>query len=123
VLLIVMSDCGGAAAGASLVVAVGGGDVRPAAELQDADGEVAQSGHDCGSVADADLGGLLAVGDITDVVQRLDLPVAADPGGDGGVVSCVPQPFAVARAFRRSSASSFFSLALSPSRSRSSMAA
>lgn len=81
-----MSDCeaegGEAAAGVSLVVAVGGGNVGPAAEFQDADGEVAQSGHDRGPMAGADLGGVLAVGDITDVVQRFDLPVPADPGGE-----------------------------------------
>lgn len=33
-------------------------------------------------MAGEDLGGVLAVGDITDVVQRLDLPVPADPGGE-----------------------------------------
>ena len=51
--------------------------------------EVAQGGHDLGSAAGADLGGVFAVADVADVVQRLDLPVAADPGGElggGGLV-------------------------------------
>src|SRR2546430_121259 len=48
---------------------------------EDADREVAQAGHGSGRVAGADLGGVLGVGDVADVVQRLDRPVAADVAG------------------------------------------
>jgi hypothetical protein len=50
-----------------------------AARFHDADGGVAQGGHDLGAVAGAGLGGVFAVGDVADVVQGLDAPVAADP--------------------------------------------
>ena len=36
------------------------------------------------AVAGADLGVVFAVGDVADVVEGLDAPVAADPGGDLG---------------------------------------
>jgi len=52
--------------------------------FQDADGQVAQGGHGLGSAAGADLGGVFAVADVAEVVQGLDLPVAADPGGGLG---------------------------------------
>jgi len=45
--------------------------------FQDADGQVAQGGHGLGSAAGADLGGVFAVADVAEVVQGLDLPVAA----------------------------------------------
>jgi hypothetical protein len=48
------------------------------------DGQVAQGGHGLGSAAGADLGGVFAVADVAEVVQGLDLPVAADPGGELG---------------------------------------
>jgi hypothetical protein len=51
---------------------------------QDADGQVAQARHDPGRVAGAHLGGILGEGDITDVVQRLDAPVAAEVVGQAG---------------------------------------
>ena len=54
--------------------------------LEDADGEVAQASHGSGGGAGADLGGVLGEGDIADVVQRLDAPVAADPVGQAGGV-------------------------------------
>jgi hypothetical protein len=63
------------------VVAAGGGD---AGGLEDCDAQVAEGGHDLGPVADADLGGVLAVGDIADVVQGFDAPVAAYPSGELG---------------------------------------
>jgi hypothetical protein len=44
----------------------------------------AQGGHDLGSAAGADLGGILAVADVADPVQGLDAPVAADPSGKLG---------------------------------------
>jgi hypothetical protein len=55
--------------------------------LEDADGEVAQvghGGHGAGGGAGEDLGGVLGEGDIADVVQRLDAPVAADVVGEAG---------------------------------------
>src|SRR5262245_25649154 len=50
-----------------MVVAVG---------VQDADGEVAQAGHGARGGAGADLGGVFGEGDVAEVVQRLDGPVA-----------------------------------------------
>jgi hypothetical protein len=54
---------------------------------QDANGEVTQAGHGAWYSAGADLGGVLGEGNVTDVVQRLDRPVAAQqvgqPGGAG----------------------------------------
>jgi hypothetical protein len=43
------------------VAAYGGGDVARAAEAQDRDDEVAQAGHDPGTAAGADLGGVLGI--------------------------------------------------------------
>jgi hypothetical protein len=64
----------------------GGCDAGVPGRFQGADGQVAQGGHGLGSAAGADLGGVFAVADVADVVQGLDLPVAADPGGElGGV--------------------------------------
>jgi hypothetical protein len=56
-------------------------------ELEDADGQVSEGGHGLGAVAGPDLGGVFGVGDVADVVQGFDLPVAADPGGELGGVS------------------------------------
>ena len=57
-------------------------------EAQDADGEVAQAGHDMGSVAGAYLGEVFSEGDVADPVQLvLDLPVPADPAGELGGLS------------------------------------
>ena len=53
-------------------------------DVQDPDAEVAQGGHDLGPAAGADLGGVFTVADVADVVQHLDLPVAAYPGGELG---------------------------------------
>ena len=54
------------------------GDGVAAVETQDADGEVAQAGHGPGSVAGADLVGVLGEGGVADVVQRLDAPIPSD---------------------------------------------
>ena len=51
---------------------------------QKADGKVAQAGHGTRGGAGADLGGILGEGDIAEVVQRLDAPVAPDPVGQAG---------------------------------------
>ncbi len=66
-------------------MAAGGRDAGVPGHFEDSDGEVAQGRHDLGSVAGAGLGGVFAVGDIADVVQRLDLPVTAYPSGELGV--------------------------------------
>ncbi|MGC2997975.1 hypothetical protein ACPF8X_06155 [Streptomyces sp. G35A] len=64
-------------------VAEGGGDVGVAVLAVDADGEVAQAGHDAGQVAGADFRGVLVEGAVADVVELvLDAPAAADPGGE-----------------------------------------
>ena len=52
--------------------------------LEDGDAQVAEGSHDLGAVAGADLGGVLAVGDVADVVEGFDAPVAADPSGELG---------------------------------------
>ena len=73
------------------MVPAGGGDAGVPGRFQDADGQVAQGGHGLGSAAGADLGGVFAVADVAEVVQGLDLPVAADPAG-WGQVPLVPGP-------------------------------
>src|SRR4051812_23886434 len=66
-------------------MSVGGGDVGDTGGAECADGGVAQGGHDLGSGAGADLGAVLVVGDVPHVVDLvLDVPVAADPGGELG---------------------------------------
>ena len=58
------------------VVAQGLCDVVVAVESEDADGGVAEGGHDLGAVADADLGVVFGVGDVAHPVQAvLDRPV------------------------------------------------
>ena len=67
------------------MVAVGGGDVGVAVQAQKADGQAAQRCHDAGRVAGPDQGSVFLVGDVADPVELvLDVPVAADPGGQGG---------------------------------------
>ena len=73
-------DSGGVAG----VAAQGGGDVAVTVLPQDADGEVAQAGHGAGRGAGAELVGVLGEGDVADVVQRLDAPVAAHVVGQAG---------------------------------------
>src|SRR3954468_4449227 len=69
----------GAVAG---VVTVGGGDGGDAGEAERADRGVAEGGHDLRSGAGADPAAVFVVGDVTDPVDGvLDVPVAADPGG------------------------------------------
>ena len=53
------------------------------------DGEVAQAGHGAGRAAGADLAGVFGVGDVADVVQGLDAPVAADELGEVGGPGCL----------------------------------
>ena len=60
----------------------GFGDVASAGQMQGADCEVAQAGHDAGSGAGADGGVVLAVDGVAQPVQRLDAPVVADQGGE-----------------------------------------
>jgi|SRR5215211_7807724 len=63
------------------------GDGVAAVETQDADSEVAQAGHGPGSVAGADLVGVLGEGRVTDVVQRLDAPIPSDLVGPSSLES------------------------------------
>jgi hypothetical protein len=64
-------------------VAESAGDAGVAGQAQDADDQVADGGHDVRSGAGAGSGGVLAEGDAADPVELvLDLPVAADPGGE-----------------------------------------
>jgi hypothetical protein len=57
-------------------------------EAQDAEGEVAEAGHDVGPGAGAGLGEVFAESNVADPVQLvLDLPVAADPVGELGWLS------------------------------------
>jgi hypothetical protein len=78
------SEGGQGPGGVPGVVPGGGCDVGVAGHFHDPDGEVAQGGHDLGAVSGADLGGVLAVGHVADVVQGFDAPVAADPPGEVG---------------------------------------
>jgi hypothetical protein len=65
-------------------MAVGGGNVRVAVQAQDADGQTSQRRHDAGRVSGPDQRFVLLVGDVADPVELvLDVPVAADPGGQG----------------------------------------
>ena len=74
------SEGGQGACGVPGVAAAAGvGDVASAGELEDSYRQVAQGGHDLGSGAGADLGGVLSVADVADVVEHLDVPVTADP--------------------------------------------
>jgi hypothetical protein len=66
------------------VAAQHGGDVDRPRPAQHPDGQVAQRRHDVRSAAGADLGDVLGIGDIADVVQRLDGPVPAQQIGEAG---------------------------------------
>ena len=68
-------------------MAAGSGDVAVPGQAMQGDGEVPEGGHDSGAVAGADLGCVLGVGDVADVVQGLDLPVPADPARQLGAVT------------------------------------
>lgn len=64
-------------------VSVGGADVGGAGSSVDADGEVAQAGHDDGSLAGADLEQVLTEGHIPDPVESvLDAPVGPERVGE-----------------------------------------
>src|SRR3984957_1812987 len=55
-----------------------------AVQPQDTDGEAAERCHDTGSISGPDQRFVLLVGDVADPVELvLDVPVAADPGGQG----------------------------------------
>ena len=76
-----------AVAPAAGVVAVGGGDVGVAVQAQDAGGQAAQRCHDAGRVSCPDQRFVFLIGDVADPVKAVFyLPVAADPGGQGGRV-------------------------------------
>ncbi|GAA4964704.1 hypothetical protein GCM10023238_35390 [Streptomyces heliomycini] len=65
--------------------AEGGGDVGVTVLAVDADGEVAQAGHDVGQVAGADVRGVLVEGAVADVVELvLDAPGERVPVGSEG---------------------------------------
>ena len=70
--------------GVPCVVAAGRGIAGVPGHFQDPDTEVAQGSHDLRSADRADLRGVLAVADVPDVVQHLDLPVAAYPFSELG---------------------------------------
>ncbi len=75
------------------MVSEGRGDIGGAAESDEVDGEVADAGHDLGSVAGSGLGVVFAVGDVADPVQAcLDGPVPAEPGLEV-LVSCARDSF------------------------------
>jgi hypothetical protein len=64
-------------------VAAGGGDVGCSSEPVEADGQVAQCGHDGRACRGADLGVVFDEDNVTDPVQSvLDAPVPADCIGD-----------------------------------------
>jgi hypothetical protein len=54
------------------MVAQGGGDAGFPGQAQDGDGQVAQAGHHAGAVAGADLGAVLVVGDVADLLWGSD---------------------------------------------------
>src|SRR6185312_16128913 len=67
------------------VVAVGGGDVGVAVQAEQADRQAAQRCHHAGRVPGPDQGFVFLVGNVADPVELvLDVPVAADPGGQRG---------------------------------------
>jgi hypothetical protein len=62
----------------------GGGDVRAAFKSQEADGQAAERRHDAGRVSRPDQRVVFLVSHVPDPVKAVfDLPVAADPGGEG----------------------------------------
>ena len=65
------------AAGIAVEPAHGGGDAAVAVGADDADGEAAQAGGVLGAVAGPDAQAVLVEGVVEDVVDGLDLPVAA----------------------------------------------
>ena len=77
------------AAGIAVEAAHGGGDAAVAVCADDADGEAAQAGGVLGAVAGSDAQAVLVEGVVEDVVDGLDLPVAAvefeQAPGVGGV--------------------------------------
>jgi hypothetical protein len=76
-------ECPGSG-GVAGVATQGGGDVAVPAGVQDTDGQGCAGWPWPGGRAGTDLGGVLGDGDIAEVVQRLDAPVAPDPIGQAG---------------------------------------
>jgi len=66
-----LCDQSDGAGGVSGDVSASGGDVGGAGEAVQTDREVAQGGHDAGSVAGADLGVVFGEGDVADPVQAV----------------------------------------------------
>ena len=63
------------------------GDVGVTVQPQEADGQAAQRCHDAGCVPGSDQRLVFLVGNVADPVELVvDLPVAEDPGGQGGRV-------------------------------------
>ena len=62
----------------------GFGDVATAGQMQGADSEVAEAGHDPGPGAGADSGVIFAVDGVAQPVQRLDAPMIFDEPGQVG---------------------------------------
>lgn len=60
------------------------GDVVVSGAFEQADDEVADDCHDSGGGAGTDCGGVFFEGDVADVVEHLDVPVAADDLGEVG---------------------------------------
>jgi hypothetical protein len=73
---------GGRDAGGAASMAAGSSDVGMPGGVEDSDAEVPQGGRDLRPAACADVGGVFAVGDFTDVMEGFDAPVAADPAGE-----------------------------------------
>jgi hypothetical protein len=65
-----------------VALAGGLGDVAAADQVDGADREVSQGGHDVGAVAGAGAGVVFAVEGVTQPVKRLDTPVVLDEPGD-----------------------------------------
>jgi hypothetical protein len=77
-------ECGEGSGGVTGVVTEGSSEVDRPGAAEHTNDEVAQGRHDVRAAAAADLGGVLGIGDIADVVQRLDGPVPAQQIGEAG---------------------------------------
>ena len=90
--IVIMVSGGAGRAGHVAAGPAGGlGDVAAAGQVQRADREVAQAGHDAGAGAGAGAGVVFAVDGVAQPVQRLHAPVVADQPRDvgrGGLAAC-----------------------------------